>query len=76
MKHLRNRETARLSVPVLMSQLHYPQSPVLYQTLSEKNFDTFVRLKHREEKLIQIFFRLLYERHEDLIKQIKNSVTY
>ena len=56
MKHLGNRETVRLSVPVFMLQLYCPHSPVLYPTVSEINFDTFIRLKHREEKLIQIFF--------------------
>ena len=39
-----------------MSQLYYSQSPVLYPTVSEINFDTFIHLKQREEKLIQIFF--------------------
>ena len=65
----------KLRVVVLTSQPYYPQSHTLlgvYCTQPEVKFDTFIRLKRGEEKLIRNLFLDFYTRDFLFIEQIKN----
>ena len=68
MKQLRNRETTRLSVPVLTSQPYFPQSPALGGCILNRKWN-FLRLKHEEEELMK------FMQHQDFIKQ-KQILSY